>query len=39
MKDESAMNDAAWEEFVGPGPEELEYLGTVDAVARLLEEE
>lgn len=39
MKDESAMNDAAWEEFVGPGPEELEYLGTVDAVARLLEED
>lgn len=33
------MNDAMWSECGGPGPEELEYLGTVDAVARLLEEE
>lgn len=33
------MNGSTWPDGDEPGPEEVEYLGTVDAVARLLEEE
>lgn len=38
-KGETGMKSTSWSDGGETGPEELEYLGTVDAVARLTEEE